>query len=339
MYGGARTPLRIGFRRRLSRVVVAAFPDNGRTTRDGIHFVWGVPLHESPFRTDPAHPTTESDLVAVLSAQTERPVHLLSLDTIRAGEEAIRRRAEEARSVGGYLLCDGETQGDLTTLAKAFAGERCMFGSSAIGEEIPKYRASPAYGMQSYALPPIAGGVLLVAGSVTPQTKSQVAHFIDSGGSSIPFEGPRLFDSDRYEYQAEIVDRACRAIRAGVGVLVYTRSQTDDIERTYRAAAANGVDEIGANIAVSRALGGIARAVHDTEPFSRLIVAGGETSNHVCEALGLRGNVVLEQIEPGLPVGVSIGAIRMMVVLKSGSFGKSEFLTTALNHMADMVSK
>src|SRR5215207_8533992 len=47
-------------------LVVLGFPKNGRTTVDGIHYVHGQRLEDSPFRDDPIHPMTRSNLVEIL---------------------------------------------------------------------------------------------------------------------------------------------------------------------------------------------------------------------------------------------------------------------------------
>ncbi len=54
--------------------VVLGFPDNGRTTLDGIHYVYGEKLEDSQFRNDPVNPMRESNLVKILAVQTRRPV-------------------------------------------------------------------------------------------------------------------------------------------------------------------------------------------------------------------------------------------------------------------------
>lgn len=54
--------------------------------------------------------------------------------------------------------------------------------------------------------------------------------------------------------------------------------------------------------------------------------------------LGIEGNYVLKEIEPGLPSGLSIGK-EMLIVLKSGSFGKADFLVKAIDHLKDLTKR
>ena len=55
-------------------MVIAGFPGNGRTTVDGIHYVYGTRLEDSQFRTDPIHPMDCSFLPDIMHRQTDRPI-------------------------------------------------------------------------------------------------------------------------------------------------------------------------------------------------------------------------------------------------------------------------
>ncbi len=61
----------------------------------------------------------------------------------------------------------------------------------------------------------------------------------------------------------------------------------------------------------------------------RLIVAGGETSGAVVEALGIRSLRIGPQIDPGVHWSVSDGEPRLALALKSGNFGSDNFFSKA----------
>ena len=52
---------------------------------------------------------------------------------------------------------------------------------------------------------------------------------------------------------------------------------------------------------------------------------GGETAGAVCRTLELGALEVGRNIEPGVPLCVSLGRFRLPVVLKSGNFGSVDF--------------
>ena len=51
-----------------------ALPASGRTTVGGVHYVDGVPVSESPFGRDPFDPVRESDVAALLRAQSDAAI-------------------------------------------------------------------------------------------------------------------------------------------------------------------------------------------------------------------------------------------------------------------------
>lgn len=315
-------------------VVVAAFPKNGRITKDGNHFVHGRPLAKSEFGNDPAHPMRTGDLREIIAQQSSRPSHLLDYRTVALGLPAIRRRIDQAKHEGGYLVCDVTGQDDLKRIAAAAAAEPFLFGSSALAEELPPFWPAPEVGLALGDLPRDGVGSLIIAGSVTPQTKAQVAYARGAGLATAELDTRLLFqDAAKAAECRRLVDWAAAKVRSDQPVLIYGAHQPEDIEATYQAAGRAGLSKLGANQTVSRTLGEIARAIVEGTAVKRLIVAGGETSGDVCRSLGITGNLVLKEIQPGLPSGLSRGRHQLLVVLKSGSFGSADFFTQALAHL------
>ena len=61
----------------------------------------------------------------------------------------------------------------------------------------------------------------------------------------------------------------------------------------------------------------------------RLVVAGGETSGAVVQALGISGLRIGPQIDPGVPWTASLDDPPLALALKSGNFGTNDFFTRA----------
>jgi uncharacterized protein YgbK (DUF1537 family) len=66
----------------------------------------------------------------------------------------------------------------------------------------------------------------------------------------------------------------------------------------------------------------------------RLVVAGGETSGAVVQALGVEALAIGPQIDPGVPWTMSLGEPRIALALKSGNFGAADFFEKALGMSA-----
>jgi 3-dehydrotetronate 4-kinase len=67
----------------------------------------------------------------------------------------------------------------------------------------------------------------------------------------------------------------------------------------------------------------------------RLVVAGGETSGAVVDRLCLPGFLIGAEIAPGVPVLRTVGTRNgdMLLALKSGNFGGTNFFSDALTLM------
>jgi uncharacterized protein YgbK (DUF1537 family) len=92
-----------------------------------------------------------------------------------------------------------------------------------------------------------------------------------------------------------------------------------------------GVERAGA--LVEQALGEIASGLREAG-VRRFVVAGGETSGAVVQALGVQLLQIGAQIDPGVPATVSTTAHPLALALKSGNFGGRDFFAKALKQLA-----
>src|SRR5699024_9220197 len=64
-----------------------AYPQMGRCTKGGVHYIDGQPVAESVFGIDPFEPVRHSDLAGLIGAQSGVPVHSLPADApARSGQ-------------------------------------------------------------------------------------------------------------------------------------------------------------------------------------------------------------------------------------------------------------
>jgi uncharacterized protein YgbK (DUF1537 family) len=110
-------------------------------------------------------------------------------------------------------------------------------------------------------------------------------------------------------------------------VLIYATSSPDDVKAVQQVL---GVEKAGH--LVEDALASIARKLRDAG-VRKFVVAGGETSGAVVQALGIRSLRIGPQIDPGVPATQSIGKpddMPLALALKSGNFGSIDFFAKAL---------
>lgn len=307
-------------------VVCPAFPETGRTIYKGNLFVGDVPLAESSMRQHPLTPMTDSSLVRVLGRQTPRQIGLVAYEVVRRGREAVAGRLAALHSEGcRYAVCDAIEDEHLRVLGAACAKHRLITGGSGIALGLPEnFRREgllPAPGTAA-ELPSVAGPEVVIAGSCSVATLGQIAEFARRR-PALKLDLERLGDAGQ-------VDQALgwALARADDGpVLVYASAPPEEVGRVQ--------DRLGREEAgrlVEATLAAVARGLFEGG-VRRFVVAGGETSGAVTQAVGVRGLRIGAQIDPGVPACVSLGDDPVALALKSGNFGAADFFTKAFEVM------
>jgi uncharacterized protein YgbK (DUF1537 family) len=68
-------------------------------------------------------------------------------------------------------------------------------------------------------------------------------------------------------------------------------------------------------------------------PFDALIATGGDTVYALLSRLQVHGIRLLDEVEPGVPLGITLGAISIPLVTKAGAFGDRESLRRSLERL------
>jgi uncharacterized protein YgbK (DUF1537 family) len=317
-------------------VISLAFPKNGRKTLYGIHTVYGKLLENSEFAKDPVHPMRQSDLVAILQEQTSRKVSLVNIDAVRQGAKYLQQAIEKSGKDSNYCIVDSEDQSDLKIVAEAVRDYRVLCGSSAIAEELPNF-LPPRQSDSALANAKITdkNGVLVISGSLTPQTRAQTAYLSSLGTPVVVIDSRKIFTDSEYKEEVKRVSKLATSIlNDGKDVLVMADNSDEVVLETKGIGKKQNLDPLTVSKLVSAALADITEILVEHTGLKRLVVAGGDTSGTVCRKLGIQGNYILREIETGLPSGLAIGR-DMLIVLKSGSFGKEDFLLCAVEHLKE----
>lgn len=312
-------------------MVVAGFPRNGRTTVDGVHYLNGVPVNQTSFAHDPVTPIAFARLDELIGRQSTRPCAGFTAAWLDKPLDVQRAHLAELSRDAAYVIFDVRDQEDLKRIATLVADAPNICGSSAICEELPG-----AWGMQSPVQRcPVAvedgSGVMILAGSLTPQTAAQVA-LLEAEGVARLVLNPALLltEEERAEEVRHAVAFASERLPKGEDVLVYASRDTEGV---HARSAALGLNDIGAGRRISLAFEDVARAVYAQTGIPRYVVAGGETSDAVSRGLGVRTMRIWQEIEAGVPVmtAKTHHGSELLLVLKSGSFGSPAFLRKAVN--------
>ena len=306
--------------------VTPAFPDNQRAVFKGHLFVGDVLLSDSGMRKHPLTPMTDANLVRVLQAQTRRRVGLIEHSVVSRGAAAIAERmAQQQRDGVGMAIVDAVRNEDLVQLGQALKGHALVTAGSGVAIGLPAnwgLAASPV----AAALPASVGARAIVSGSCSVATNGQVAHARAAGVPVYEVDPLQLAAGADVASQALAWARA--RLAAGPGpVLVTATAEASQLQAVQAQLGAARAGEL-----VEHTLGTIGRGLVQLG-VRQLVVAGGETSGAVVQALGITQLQIGAQIDPGVPwcaaMSPAADGQTLHIALKSGNFGTPDFFIKA----------
>jgi len=307
-------------------LVCPAFPENGRTVFRGHLFVGDELLSDSGMRAHPLTPMTDSNLVRWTQQQCQRRVGLLRHDVVARGAAAITAHLAALQADGvAHVVADAVDNAALRALAAGAAHLPLWVAGSGLALGLPQVLADKGWvTLDAHAaeLPALTGPAAVLAGSCSTATQGQVARWIAAGRPALRIDPLALARGE------PVADAALAWARDQTSApLLYATADAATLAGTQ---AALGVAEAGA--LVEQALSRIARGLVDAGT-QRLVVAGGETSGAVVQALDVHTLRIGAAICPGVPWTLAVrgaGQAPLKLALKSGNFGGPEFFTEAL---------
>jgi len=305
-------------------IACPAFPDAARTIFQGHLFVGDRLLSESGMRDHPLTPMTDPDLVRVLGRQSMNSVGLVDLATVRAGADAIRDRLNELTGMGVRLaIVDAVANVDLRAIGEACREAVLITGGSGVAMGLPEnFRRTGRISAAGVVVPPdVRGPGAILSGSCSQATNGQVARYRAAGFPAFQLDPVALADGPAHL-------SGCLDWLAGLDgsapCLIHATAAPEQVATAQQRLGRNRAGEI-----VEQAMARLATALVE-QAVRRLVVAGGETSGAVVDALGVKALRIGPEIAPGVPWTETSGdGSRLALALKSGNFGGPDFFTEA----------
>lgn len=293
-------------------LICPAFPENGRSVYQGHLFVFDRLLSESGMQHHPLTPMTDSDLRRVLAAQTSWPVGHIPAKVVASGRRTI---AEAASGLGkSMVIVDAVKDDDLMEIGRAAAGRKLLVGGSGIalglGDE------NSASGKREWG--GVKGRGVVLSGSCSIATRAQVGAYKDIA-SAFELDAESIIEG-RYSPAVlknwALDQQAAPLIYSSADPAVVTAAQ----EKFGRVESAAVIEGFFSRLASELAGAG----------FSRIVVAGGETSGAVVSGLDAKVLSIGPKIAAGVPA-VKVKGKNLALALKSGNFGGRDFFSQALD--------
>ena len=293
---------------------IPAYPNLGRSTRQGRQYLDGVPVDKTAAASDALNPLRHSFIPDIIAEESELPVRLVPGASFAGG--------------GGtgpeIWVYDAESNARLRDIARGL-GERKLLGATAgcagfaefLVDLIPFAavgRDSSFIGGPERGRPLTPRPLLVICGSRHPVSLIQVKAAREEGIPALAVEGDKLSRPGWLEGEeaASIVSRCGELLRAGGCCILGTRISL-------------GFEGGGPPQGSSAAglLGKLTALIFGQSGPLHLAVFGGDTLLGIIEALGCGLLHPLREIRPGVVLaGAEVPGGTFFIASKSGAFGE-----------------
>ncbi len=302
-----------------------AFPKMKRWTKEGVHYVDGVPVNESVFGKDPFEPVTCSYIPEIIRRQSQIKVSVRNATDRNAIEdESVNKNPEELK----IFLWDAETDEELETLGQYLYEKNQMHltaGCAGFAAVLPEL-----LGLKGEQLPDIRliSHFLVICGSVNPITASQLDYAEKHGFLRIRLKPEERLDLEFWNSSGGKKKLSqWRELLAQHSCVILDSNDLPGQEDTKHYAKVHGLtlDEIRTRIAAS--YGHILKNLLEGGLESTLMITGGDTLLGCMNQLGVREMEPVCELAPGIVLSrFSLGKKKNQVISKSGGFGEETLL-------------
>jgi len=319
-------------------IVAPAFPDNGRTTLNGIHYLGGRPVHETEVGADKKTPVTESYVPALLSSQTGRKVALIHYTELRAGKDVLVRRLHELNDEGiPYIVSDAENEADLYMLVEGVerSGYSVVWaGSAGLAKCLPvgaHRRNNKSRITQIVATSPERkqeltrrSPVLVAIGSITARSRKQLQVLLaspDLVGVKLQSDLLIMEPAEREREIRRVYQAGIDLLRNGLHVVVHVAMDDEEVVHTIKVGQSHGLEVVEISESIAEAIGEIVCQLLQAGDWAGVVMTGGDTATQICKRLGTERVELMGEVELGGPIGRLWGGVGLGGVTKTGRFG------------------
>ncbi len=300
---------------------VPAFPRMDRETRDGIHFISGVPVAESVFGADAFEPVRCSAVADIIGLQSD--VAVLPIHKNAWMEEELR---------GGILLYDASTDEDLQAIAlhlKKTDRLKLLAGCAGFAAMLPELLQLE---QRSDHLPQLPPRLLTICGSINPITVRQMDLAEQMGMARVRLTPQQKLEASWMErdegqqclehWQELLEEEGSLIIECGGA---FEEAELPAYEQTFH------IRREDMRVRIADNLGKILKQLLNLGIQSTIMVTGGDTLRAFMHQIHLSELADICEVMPGVVLaGIVYKGERFALISKSGGFGEEDLLICLL---------
>lgn len=305
-----------------------AFPKMGRTTKQGVHYIDGVPVHESVFGQDPFEPVRCSGIAEMIAEQSGIPVRIVT-DGQVVEEPDLQVQGSSCQAERLIAVYDAETDEELQCLAEKLskAGQlSTIAGCAGMAETLPELLGLTGAPPD---IPDFIPEFLVACGSVNPITRGQLDYAERHGFKRIRLTPPQKLDPGYFETEVG---------RAKLRELIHTVESeplcildTNDPQEnqggseTLAYAREHGISLEELRVRIAETLGRLVKELLDGGVKSTMLITGGDSLLGFMNQVRVCEMTPICEMAPGTVLSqFEIKGRTYEVISKSGGFGEAE---------------
>lgn len=296
-----------------------AFPQTGRVTVGGVHFVDGAPVTESPFGADPFEPVLHSVITELIAEQSDVPAHsypALSSDAAVPETE-------------GILVFDADSPTDLLSTGRQLlthGGLHIMAGCAGFGAVLPELLNIAANTPPQ--LPKLDPRLLVICGSVNPITVNQLEAAEKAGFAHIHLTPEQKLELNHWQNPQGCTElqKIFRCLEENPLCII----DANDVEAnvlTEAYASARGIQAEDVRQRVAQSIGHLMSLLFTSPALGTLLITGGDTLLQCMECIDVRELEPVCELDKGVVLSLfTYQDCSRYVISKSGGFGQKTLL-------------
>ena len=290
-----------------------AFPEQHRTTKNGIQFIGGKRIEKSAFVADILNPMAESLISSIIGRQSA-----LTVKTINNVQSA------DWKAENGITVFDAESEEDLRKIVFALKEKSLLeitAGSAGLAEVLPEVLD---FEIRILEPPEFAGPILIINGSLNAVSLKQVAEAEKNGLDFAEITPAHLFskkETDRF------IEDTAKHLQSGKNLLLRSVADLQELQNFQLSAEENGIERKNFHLKIAEQTGKIIAEILSKTNVKKLVVFGGDTLLGISRAMKWTGFYPFAEIFPGVVASkVSDQGKEFTIITKAGGFGSDDML-------------
>ena len=294
---------------------IPALPAMDRITVGGVHYVEGVPIHESVFGRDPFEPVVSPSVEALFCG--------VSVKTVLYQESEHYERGRD-KEIG---IFDASSEAQIKKITEDLMKQKClgvMAGCAGFASVLGDFLKLE---IRKVEIPVITDRMIIICGSINEITKRQIEYAEQNGMKRITMTPDQQFtpgylsseEGKRWLYGLK---RDCEA-----GITCVIETGISDTKKVTEYRRENHIPLEEARVTISKTLGEILKQLLEMGLDATFMIIGGDTLAGFITEMRCGEITIYQELEQGTVLSsIRTEGKEQWIISKSGGFGDRKLL-------------